>query len=72
MSKLLDYLNTIDSDAAARQAHAADPKAAMTQFGLTEEEQLALASGDTQAIAKLCGVEPSLLPPPQISNTPFN
>ncbi len=57
MSKLLGYLNLLDTDAAARATHAADPKAAMTQFGLSDAEQAAVSSGDKTAIGKLAGVD---------------
>ena len=57
MSKMLDYLNHLDKNSAARSAHAADPTAAMTQFGLTHVEQLAAISGDKAKIAELAGVE---------------
>jgi len=57
MSKLLGYLNLLDTDAAARAAHAADPKAAMTQFGLSEAEYEAVLSGDKALISKLAGVD---------------
>jgi hypothetical protein len=62
MSKLLDYLNTLDKDAAAREAHAKDPKAAMKKFGLTAEEQAALMSGDKKKVADLIGVSADALP----------
>jgi hypothetical protein len=62
MSKLLDYLNTLDKDAAAREAHAKDPKAAMKKFGLTPEEKAAVMSGDKQKIAALVGVSADALP----------
>lgn len=57
MPKLLDYLNHLDKDSAARTTHAADPTAAMTQFGLTDAEQAAVLSGDKAAMAKLAGVD---------------
>ena len=57
MSKLLDYLNLLDTDAAARATHAADPAAVMTQFGLDAAEQSAVLSGDKAAIGKLAGVD---------------
>lgn len=57
MSKLLGYLNLLDTDAAARATHAADPKAAMTQFGLSDAEHEAVMSGDKAAISKLAGVD---------------
>lgn len=57
MSKLLGYLNLLDTDSEARAAHAADPKAAMTQFGLSDAEHEAVLSGDKEAIGKLAGVD---------------
>lgn len=57
MSKLLGYLNLLDTDSEARAAHAADPKAAMTQFGLSDAEHEAVMSGDKAAISKLAGVD---------------
>ncbi|BBB66016.1 hypothetical protein ACO0LL_12630 [Undibacterium sp. TC4M20W] len=56
MSKLLEYLNTLDKDATAREAHVNDPLGAMTDFGLTEEEKTAVHSGDTQAVADVLGI----------------
>ncbi len=66
MSKLLDYLNLLDKDAAARQAHNKDPKAAMTRYGLSEAKQKALLSGDKAAMAKLAGIDASDLPATQV------
>lgn len=62
MSKLLDYLNILDKDAAAREAHNKDPKAAMTTFGLSGDEQAALASGDKKQVADLLGISADTLP----------
>jgi hypothetical protein len=62
MSKLLDYLNILDKDAAAREAFNKDPKAAMAHHGLTEAEQAALVSGDKTAVAKLVGIDVAKLP----------
>ncbi|MDO8652367.1 MAG: hypothetical protein Q7R66_09275 [Undibacterium sp.] len=62
MSKLLDYLNALDKDAAAREAHAKDPTAAMTAFGLTADEQAALMSGDKKKVAALVGINEDALP----------
>ena len=67
-SKLLDYLNLLDKDAAAREAFAKDPQAAMTAYGLDATEQQALLSGDKAAIAKLVGVDVAVLPSPQVTN----
>lgn len=72
MSKLLDYINTLDKDSVACAAHTADPAAAMTQFGLSDVEQQAVLSGDSDEIAKLSGVDVHDGEPPQTSNTPFN
>ncbi|MBK6323267.1 hypothetical protein [Candidatus Aalborgicola defluviihabitans] len=69
MSKLLDYLNLLDSDATAREAHQQDPQASMTQFGLNAEEQQTLMSGDIAAIAALAGVDASDLPKVNVTNT---
>lgn len=57
MSKLLGYLNLLDTDAAARATHAADPAAAMTRHGLNDAEQGAVLSGDKAAIGQLAGVD---------------
>lgn len=62
MAKLLDYLNILDKDAAAREAHIKDPKAAMTTFGLSGDEQAALASGDKKRVADLLGISADVLP----------
>lgn len=71
MSKLLDYLNTLDKDAAAREAHAKDPKAAMTKHGLTDEEQVALMSGDKKKVAAMVGIQEDSLPSIQVNDTTF-
>jgi len=71
MSKLLDYLNHLDKNADARDAHAADPTTAMTNFGLTQDEQDALMSGDRQRVADACGIALDDLPAPETPNTPF-
>jgi len=72
MSKLLDYLNHLDSNANAVTAHNADPIAAMTQFGLDSAEQQALTSWNKAAIAQLTGVAVDQFPTPQIGNTDYN
>lgn len=69
MSRLLDYLNLLDQDATAREAFAQDPVAAMTAYGLTEEEQQAVLSGDKTRIAQLAGVAEGELPKTQVSNS---
>ena len=62
MSKLLDYLNTLDKDSDALASHKSDPKAAMGSFGLTDEEQAAVLAGDKEAVAGLTGVSAAELP----------
>jgi len=69
MSKLLDYLNHLDRDATAREAHQKDPQASMTQFGLSADEQKTFMSGDIAAIATLAGVDASDLPKINVTNT---
>lgn len=56
MSKLLDYLNILDKDAAEREAYIKDPKAAMTKYGLSDKEQEAMMSGDKKQVADLLGI----------------
>ena len=56
MSKLLDYLNVLDKDATAREAHIKDHKAAMAANGLSDDEQAAMMSGDKQKVADLIGI----------------
>jgi len=64
MSRLLDYMNHSDKNAAARYAHAANPIVCMANFGLTPDEQDALMSGDKQRLADAIGIalEPMRLP----------
>lgn len=57
MSTLLDYLNLIDQDATALEAHLDDPQQAMDAYGLSAAEQQALLSGDKAAIANLTGAD---------------
>ncbi len=57
MSKLLEYLNTLDKDADARSAHIKDADAAMSDFGLDDHEKAAVQSGDKQAVADILGIE---------------
>ncbi|MFZ6743930.1 hypothetical protein ACO0LC_11930 [Undibacterium sp. JH2W] len=62
MSKLLEYLNTLDKDADAREAHIKDPAGSMTNFGLTDKEQAAVHVGSKQAVADVLGLEVDDLP----------
>lgn len=68
MSNLLNYLNTLDKDAEAREAHNADPQAAMAGFGLLDHEQQALITGDQAAMANAAGLDATAMPAVQISN----
>mgnify|MGYP001565966480 CR=1 FL=1 len=68
MSKLLKYINLLDQDAAAREAHNQSPQASMEQHGLNAEEQQGLMSGDHAAMAKLAGVDATELHMTQSSN----
>jgi hypothetical protein len=72
MSNLVNYLNTLDKDAAAREAHNADPAGAMAAFGLLDHEQQAVLSGDPAAIGKAAGLETTAMPSVQISNGQYN
>ncbi|MFZ6657022.1 hypothetical protein [Undibacterium sp. TJN19] len=51
MSKLLDYLNALDTNAALIHAHKSDPVRAAKEYGLLVEEQLAVAGCDKQKIS---------------------
>lgn len=62
MSKLLDYLNILDKDAAAREAHLQDPIATMKAFGLSSGEQAAVISGNKKSAAVLVGISAADLP----------
>ena len=68
MSTLLDYLNHLDSNATAVTAHNADTAAAMTQFGLSPNEQQAFISGDPAVIASAAGIAAVDLPKIQVTN----
>ena len=59
MSKLLNFLNSLDSDAAALAEFQKDPKSTMTRAGLSATEQQAIISGDKSALAKLAGIDES-------------
>lgn len=72
MSNLLNYLNTLDKDAEAREAHNADPQASMANFGLLDHEQQAVLSGDHAAMANAAGIDVAQLPATQIGNTDYN
>ncbi len=71
MSKLLDYLNILDKDAKARAAHNKNAKTAMTNFGLSDEEQKAFVSGDKTKIASLIGISEDSLPRVQVTHDTY-
>lgn len=62
MAKLLEYLNTLDQNADAREEHNKNPVKAMTDFGLCKEEQAAFLSGDKDRIARYVGINSTGLP----------
>jgi hypothetical protein len=68
---LLEYMNTLDKDAAAREAHANDPQTAMGNFGLTAEEKTAVMSGDRTEIAYILGISADALPSITVTNSYF-
>lgn len=55
LEMLLDYMNTLDKDAAAREAHAKDPQEAMRKYGLTAEERAAVVSGNMDEMMEMLG-----------------
>ena len=67
MSKLLEYMNHSDKNAAARFAHAANPVICMTNFGLTQDEQDAVMSGDKQRVADAIGIALDAISAPHIT-----
>jgi hypothetical protein len=69
MSKLLDYINTLDKNASALEAHSNDPKAAMENFGLTPDEQDAFLSGDKERVAELSGIDTFEYASPHVTHT---
>ena len=57
MSKLISYLNELDSNAELQSAHVEDAEAAMRSFGLSDNEIAAVLSGDNTKIAEAAGVD---------------
>ncbi|MFZ6875065.1 hypothetical protein ACO0LF_23625 [Undibacterium sp. Di27W] len=51
MSKLLDYLNALDTDAALIQTHKNDPEQAARDFGLSVDEQMIMLRQDRREIS---------------------
>lgn len=72
MSKLLDYLNILDKDAAVREAHLQDPIATMKGFGLSDVEQSAILSGSREMLAAAIGISADALPAIILPNTTFD
>lgn len=56
MSKLLDLMRRLGSDAALAEAYRKDPEAVLRREGLSEEEADALRRKDMEAIKRLTGV----------------
>jgi hypothetical protein len=57
MSKLLDLMRRLGSDAALAQEYAKDPEAVMQRAGLDAEETQAMLESDYAAIKRLTGLE---------------
>lgn len=55
MAHVADFLIALAERTDVRASYERDPRQAMTDFGLTIEEQAAVLSGDEQAIMKFCG-----------------
>jgi hypothetical protein len=62
MAKVLDYLNHLDQNADALAAHKQNPQQAMTNFGLSTQDQQAINSGDKEQIAQAAGIRSEELP----------
>jgi len=71
MSKLLNYLNQLDQNAIAREFHASHPMSAMKEFGLNDDEALALISGRGALVAYAAGIDVTDLPALQSLETIF-
>ncbi|BAL95248.1 hypothetical protein [Rubrivivax gelatinosus] len=57
MSKLLDLMRKLGSDAALNSEYEQDPQAVISRFGLSAEESAALLSKDYEAIKRLTGLK---------------
>lgn len=57
MSKLLDLMRKLGSDAALKSEYETDPKAVISRFGLSAEESDALLKHDYEAIKRLTGLQ---------------
>lgn len=57
MSKLLDLMRRLGSDAALAAEYGKDPEAVVQRAGLSDEERKALLAKDYPAIKRLTGLE---------------
>ncbi len=57
MSKLLDLMRKLGSDAALAAEYAKDPAAVLQRAGLSDEERKAMLEKDYPAIKRLTGLE---------------
>lgn len=57
MSKLLDLMRRLGSDAALAAEYAEDPEGVMQRMGLSDEERAAMLDKDYEAIKRLTGLE---------------
>jgi hypothetical protein len=63
---VVSYLNLLDSNATVREAHATNPSASMSKFGLNAAEQNAFLSEDKEAVARFWGIDGTIFPQIQI------
>lgn len=56
MSKLLDLMRRLGSDAALEAEYLEDPDAVMRREGLSDEERIAMLEKDYEAIKRLTGL----------------
>ncbi|MBG6082832.1 hypothetical protein [Rubrivivax gelatinosus] len=57
MSKLLDLMRKLGSDAALSSEYEQNPQAVISRFGLSAEESAALLNKDYEAIKRLTGLQ---------------
>ncbi|MBK1688032.1 hypothetical protein [Rubrivivax gelatinosus] len=57
MSKLLDLMQKLASDAALNSEYEQDPQAVIRRIGLSAEESAALLAKDYEAIKRLTGLQ---------------
>lgn len=57
MSKLLDLMKKLGSDAALEAEYGKDPEGVMRRAGLSDEEQRAMLDKDYDAIKRLTGLK---------------